>query len=67
MCQADVTPRFDQSIVFPDIDAATLARENEKTASVPAAAANAWQTYLRKVLPLVPQTRAHSALRVVTY
>ena len=65
MCQADATPRFEQSIVFPDIDSATLARENEKTAGVSDAAGSAWQTYLRKVLPPVAQTRAHSAMRVV--
>ena len=67
MCQADVTPRFDQSIVFPDIDAATLARENEKSASVPDTTGGAWQTYLRKVLPPGSLTRTHSAMRVVQF
>ena len=66
--QADATPRFDQSIVFPDIDADTLARENEKMmAPAPEAQPDAWQTYLRKVLPPVPKHRAQAALRVVRF
>lgn len=68
MCQADATPRFDQSIVFPDIDADTLARENEKMrAPWPEPQPDAWQSYLRKVLPPVPKYRAHAALRIVRF
>eukprot|EP01037_Dinobryon_pediforme_P012014 gene12015-12104_t len=60
MRNADVTPRFDQSIVFPDIDAATLARESAMQDARDSG--SAWQLYLRKVLPPVP---AHRGLRVV--
>jgi hypothetical protein len=63
MCQADVTPRFDQSIVFPDIDAATLARENALHDAKDGG--SAWQLYLRKVLPPVPPSRRASELRII--
>lgn len=63
MSQTDITPRFYESIVFPDIDAATLAREDEKT-STPQ---GAWETYLRKFLPSAPQKRAHAPMRVVRF
>jgi hypothetical protein len=65
MCLADLAPRFDASIVFPDIDAATLARENEKSIAAKEPEQSAWQSYMRKVLPPVPQHRAQAALRLV--
>jgi hypothetical protein len=63
MCQAEFAPRFDQSIVFPDIDAATLARETAVHDTKDGD--SAWQLYLRKVLPPVPTSRGQAALRVV--
>jgi hypothetical protein len=62
MCQADITPRFDQSIVFPDIDAATLARESAMARSM---GVSPWQDYLSKVLPPVPAARRQQRLRLV--
>ncbi len=64
MCQADITPCFDHSIVFPDVDAATLARESAASLVSPA---SPWQAYLRKVLPPVPQPPRHALLREVRF
>ncbi len=62
MCKADITPRFDQSIVFPDIDPATLARES---AMARLASVSPWQDYLSKVLPPVKTGRGQTTLRLV--
>lgn len=62
MYHADITPRFDQSIVFPDVDAATLARESAMSRMM---GASPWQDYLRKVLPPVTQRSRPVMLRVV--
>lgn len=62
MCQTDITPRFEQSIVFPDVDAATLAHESNVSRLM---GASPWQIYLRKVLPPVPQMGRHAIMRVV--
>lgn len=62
MCPTDITPRFDQSIVFPDVDAATLARESAMARTMNA---SPWQDYLRKVLPPVTRLSRQAMLRVV--
>ena len=66
MCLADLAPRFDTSIVFPDVDAATLARENEKAVAAKEPL-GAWQSYMRKVLPPVPQHRVQASLRLIHF
>lgn len=64
MCHAEITPRFDQSIVFPDVDAGTLAREDAMGRTT---AVSLWQDYLRKVLPPAPQVGRHRMLRLVQF
>jgi hypothetical protein len=67
MCPADIAPRFDHAIVFPDVDAATLARE-ENNPSLTRAIQNqngAWQDYLRKVLPPTTRHTHPGMLRIV--
>ena len=72
MCQSEITPGFDQSIVFPDIDAATLAREDASVLAREIArhrptTMSPWQDYLRKVLPPEPPAPRHSTLRLIQF
>lgn len=62
MNQSDRTPRFDQSLVFPDIDEATLARENATTSN---SGTSPWNTYLRKVLPPVRPSGTSGRVRLI--
>jgi hypothetical protein len=53
MNQQNAAPRFPDAIVFPDVDAATLSREETgyRTARAMVQDGGAWQDYLRKFLP----------------
>ncbi len=56
MSQQDAAPLFPEAVVFPDVDAATLAREEMAALSTRTLldGRHAWQDYLRKTLPPVP-------------
>ncbi len=56
MTQMNAAPLFPETVIFPDVDAATLAREETVTRSARAflAGRGAWQDYLRKTLPPMP-------------
>lgn len=53
MNQFNTAPLFPEALVFPDIDAVTLAREETgyRSARGMLAGQGAWQEYLRKFLP----------------
>ena len=53
MRRYDAAPAFPAALVFPDVDDATLAREEPTLRSARAALVGdgAWHEYLRKVLP----------------
>ncbi len=62
MNQQNAAPLFPETIVFPDVDATTLAHEETgyRSARAVLKERGAWQTYLRKFLP--PSNR-HSETR----
>ena len=57
MRPTDTAPIFPQAIRFPDVDAATLAREDGTLHSARGgmATGGSWQDFLRKLLPPIPQ------------
>ncbi len=56
MSQMNAAPLFPASVVFPDVDAVTLAREEAQAKLSRAVfAGGAWHTYLRKTLPPLGQ------------
>ncbi len=60
MSQTDAAPCFNASLIFPDVDAATLAREDigVHLLGTTTMAPDAWRDYLRRVLPPL-QRRPH--------
>ncbi len=56
MSQQDAAPLFPETVIFPDVDAATLAREEATILSARTLldGRSTWQDYLRKTLPPVP-------------
>jgi hypothetical protein len=53
MRETNAAPLFPRPVVFPDVDAAVLAREEGVAAVSPkGAVSGAWQSYLRRTLPL---------------
>jgi hypothetical protein len=58
MSEVNAAPLFPQKLVFQDVDAAVLARE-EHNAAQPRS--GAWQTYLQRRLPPRPVTSSQAA------
>lgn len=67
MHQSDATPVSPEEIVFQDVDAATLAREDAMLNPARAflGGTGAWHDYLRKVLPPVQSRPRAPYLRAV--
>jgi hypothetical protein len=55
MSQVNATPLFPKPVTFPDVDEATLAREENEIQSRTLMSGGAWRNYLRKTLPPLQQ------------
>lgn len=67
MAKPTLAPAFPQPVVFPDVDAATLAVEDFGfiVARAGTEGVGAWHDYLRKVLPPLPRRAGAAGFRVV--
>ncbi len=62
MREINAAPSFSKPVVFPDVDAAVLAREESSPQVVrPQASSGAWTNYLWRTLPPRPTTRSSTS------
>ncbi len=63
MAKPDAAPIFPETIVFPDVDAETLAREDwSPRRRKPERPVDSWSEYLRKVLPPLQRSNKRESL-----